>query len=175
MTMKSSLICILALYLLIVSLGQKSHSANNFTASHQKNHHLKINCPAFLEPILQKRNKCISSATEQVDAIVYFASDYNYILPFIIHHLSLGFGKIWIYNNDDKVAWYRHPAIICLLRDHLINIQPWFGEKGLLPGALFFFAIYKKKLHLIICVHFVQLWTTVLKLQFLIPNVMCRI
>ena len=98
-----------------------------------RNHKLSIaqtsiNCENFLKPILEKRSRCLNSSSHSVDICVYFASDYNYVIPFLIHHLSLGFEKIWLYNNDDKVAWYNHPAVLCLLSTDFVDIQPWYGD-----------------------------------------------
>lgn len=96
---------------------------------------LSVNCSAFLKPIKEKRNHCLSSSgSTEVDVCVYFASDYEFIVPFLIHHLSLGARHILIYNNDDKVAWYRHPAVLCMLAEEMVQIQPWFGENALMKG-----------------------------------------
>jgi hypothetical protein len=56
------------------------------------------------------------------------------MVPFLIHYLSLGSTRIWIYNNDDNLAWYHHPAVMCLMRDGFVNVQPWFGDNALLAG-----------------------------------------
>jgi hypothetical protein len=117
-------------------MGHHHNSTNVHGHSKKDKFHDGIDCPAFLAPIKSKRNACLANATEEVDMCVYFASDYNYILPFLIHYLSLGFSNIWIYNNDDHAAWYKHPAIMCLMRDNYINIQPWFGENALLEGIV---------------------------------------
>ena len=39
-----------------------------------------------------------------------------------------------MYNNDEKVAWYHHPSIMCLISENWVDIQPWFGENGLMKG-----------------------------------------
>jgi hypothetical protein len=82
----------------------------------------------------QKRNACLNNSTHVVDMCVYFASDYNYIIPFLAHHFALGFHKIFIYNNDENVQWYNHPAVLCFLEHEMIEIQPWFGENALMKG-----------------------------------------
>ena len=72
---------------------------------------LKVDCKAFLEPIKARRDQCLqSSGDTEVDICVYFASDYEFVVPFLAHHLSLGAKHIFVYNNDEKEAWYRHPA-----------------------------------------------------------------
>lgn len=96
---------------------------------------MSVNCSAFMQPIRAKRDKCLqSSGTTEVDICVYFASDYEFIVPFLAHHLSLGAKHIIIYNNDEKVAWYRHPAVLCMVAEGMVEIQPWFGEKELMKG-----------------------------------------
>jgi hypothetical protein len=93
-----------------------------------------IDCAAFIAPIRQRRSSCVSNHTEQVDLCVYFASDYQFVVPFLVHHLSIGVSHIFIYNNDEKVAWYNHPAVLCLVAEEWVDIQPWFGEKVLHKG-----------------------------------------
>mmetsp|Transcript_1340 Transcript_1340/g.2173 ORF Transcript_1340/g.2173 Transcript_1340/m.2173 type:complete len:389 (+) Transcript_1340:54-1220(+) len=96
---------------------------------------IAIDCPAFLQPIMKRRNSCLASHNgTEVDVCVYFASDYEFLIPFLVHHLSLGASHIFVYNNDDKIAWYRHPAILCLIAEGIVQIQPWFGEKALMKG-----------------------------------------
>lgn len=95
---------------------------------------LAVNCPALIAPIKAKRDACHRNATDEVDLCVYFASDYRFVVPFLIHHLSLGVTNIFIYNNDEKVAWYNHPAVLCLVAEEWVHIQPWFGEKQLMRG-----------------------------------------
>ena len=91
-----------------------------------------VDCAALLALIKKKRAACASkNADVEVDVCVYFASDYHFMMPFLIHHLSLGFSRIWIYNNDEKVAWYNHPAVLCLVAEEMVDIQPWYGELNL--------------------------------------------
>ena len=112
------------------------HGINRLPVSHAQH---SIDCAAFLQPIQEKRLNCLNNATANnnnhiVDICVYFASDYNYLIPFLAHHLALGAHRIFIYNNDEKVQWYHHPTITCLLEHRLIEIQPWFGENVLMKG-----------------------------------------
>lgn len=96
---------------------------------------LTVNCEAFLQPIRERRQMCLhSSGDTELDICVYFASDYEFIIPFLVHHLSLGAKRIFIYNNDENVAWYRHPGVLCLLSEQMVQIQPWFGEGALMRG-----------------------------------------
>jgi hypothetical protein len=96
----------------------------------------KIDCEAFLEPIQARRESCLAAhnGTAEVDICVYFASDYEFLVPFLVHHLALGARHIFIYNNDDKVRWYQHPAILCLLAEQLVEVQPWYGDRALMKG-----------------------------------------
>jgi hypothetical protein len=94
----------------------------------------KIDCKAFLQPIHARRQPCLDAHKAEVDVCVYFASDYEFLIPFLVHHLALGAGHIFIYNNDDKVAWHRHPAVLCLLAEQMVEIQPWYGERALMKG-----------------------------------------
>lgn len=92
-----------------------------------------VNCQEFMKPILERRDSCTkNNITEEVDICVYFASDYEFVVPFLVHHLALGARNIFIYNNDEKVAWYRHPAVLCMVAEQIVEIQPWFGEKVLM-------------------------------------------
>jgi hypothetical protein len=96
---------------------------------------LNVNCQSFLAPIKARRQSCLdSSGTTELDICVYFASDYEFIIPFLVHHLSVGAKNIYIYNNDDKVAWYKHPAVMCFIAEGFVEIHPWFGENALMRG-----------------------------------------
>lgn len=96
---------------------------------------LAVDCTALLQPIHQRRQPCLSKHNQSiVDVCVYFASDYEFMIPFLVHHLSLGVSHIIIYNNDEKVAWYRHPSILCLVAEAMVEVQPWFGDKALMKG-----------------------------------------
>lgn len=93
-----------------------------------------LECDAFMKPIIERQQQCLQSSPPIVEICVYFASDYNYLIPYIAHHLALGFKRILIYNNDEEVAWYKHPTIMCYLSYQVIEIQPWFGEAVLFQG-----------------------------------------
>lgn len=96
---------------------------------------LAVDCAALLQPIHQRRQPCLSKHNHStVDVCVYFASDYEFMIPFLVHHLSLGVSHIIIYNNDEKIAWYRHPSILCLIAEAMVEVQPWFGDKALMKG-----------------------------------------
>lgn len=95
---------------------------------------LSVNCSAFLQPIMERRESCTRNEKTEVDVCVYFASDYEFVMPFLVHHLALGAKNIFIYNNDEKVAWYRHPAVVCLMATKTVHIQPWYGEGALMHG-----------------------------------------
>jgi hypothetical protein len=96
---------------------------------------LTVDCAAFLQPIKTRRDSCLASSAEtEVDVCVYFASDYEFVVPFLAHHLSLGAKHIFVYNNDENVAWYRHPAVLCMISEQMVQIQPWFGENALMRG-----------------------------------------
>jgi hypothetical protein len=96
---------------------------------------LTVDCASFLQPIKQRRQQCLDTSGEtEVDVCVYFASDYEFVVPFLVHHLGLGAKHIFIYNNDENVGWYRHPAVLCLLSEQMVQIQPWFGENALMRG-----------------------------------------
>ena len=57
------------------------------------------------------------------------------MLPFLVHHLSMGFNKIRVYNNDETgLRWYRHPTMTCLIRHELVSLQPWPGESVMHPA-----------------------------------------
>lgn len=138
----------------VVSGGGKRHPATNAALHNPNNwgeHHnlpryqginresishsqQSIDCQAFMKPILERHQRCVRNSSHVVDICVYFAADYNYVIPFIAHHLALGFSKIIIYNNDEKVQWYNHPTVLCYLAHKVIEIQPWFGENALMKG-----------------------------------------
>jgi len=84
-----------------------------------------FDCDSFLSPILTRRDACLygpnhhhhhhDTAASQsaastigtiVDLCVAFSSEYEFILPFLVHHLSMGVNHIVIYNNDIYVEWY---------------------------------------------------------------------
>lgn len=122
---------ILLYYAQFLTVVVRSAVANTSVAEAQ----LSVNCESFLQPIKARREKCLSSSEgTEVDICVYFASDYEFVVPFLAHHLSLGARHIFIYNNDERVAWYRHPAVLCMLAEEMVQIQPWFGERALMPG-----------------------------------------
>lgn len=119
--------------LCLLSLGLKTGSAKQVMTVAEAQ--LKVDCEAFLQPIRQRRDQCLeSSGDTEVDICVYFASDYEFVVPFLAHHLSLGAKHIFVYNNDEKVAWYRHPAVLCMVAEQMVEIQPWFGENALMKG-----------------------------------------
>jgi hypothetical protein len=122
--------------LIALSLAVAVHSStSDHTPTTMAEAQLTINCEAFMQPIRERRQKCLDTSGEtELDICVYFASDYEFIVPFLAHHLSLGAKHIFIYNNDENVAWYRHPAVLCLLSEQMVQIQPWFGEGALMRG-----------------------------------------
>ena len=116
----------------ILLLSAHVSNANKLTLAEAQ---LSVNCSAFMKPIKEKRDACLkSSGVHEIDLCVYFASDYEFVVPFLAHHLSLGAKHIIIYNNDDKVAWYRHPAVMCMVAEEMVLVHPWFGEKELMHG-----------------------------------------
>ena len=92
---------------------------------------LQVDCGALVNPIKEKRSHCQKKSSDEADICVYFASDYHFMVPFLVHHLSIGFNHIWIYNNDEKVAWYNHPSVLCLVAENWVDIHPWYGELNL--------------------------------------------
>ena len=113
---------------LLASYLSKVRSIITSTLSDAQIH---IDCAALVNPIKEKRSTCARKSADEVDICVYFASDYHFVVPFLIHHLSIGFSRIWIYNNDEKVAWYNHPAVLCLVAENWVDIHPWYGELNL--------------------------------------------
>jgi hypothetical protein len=123
--------------------NHQSHYCNKLEHKAQKNAKIRssittvseaqvvIDCNSIIDVIKEKQEKCSLNSSAEVDLCVYFASDYNFVIPFLIHHLSLGFSKIYMYNNDEKVAWYNHPTVLCLVAENYVDIQPWFGENVL--------------------------------------------
>lgn len=117
-----------------ITMNKTTSSFNNINSILDEMQ-LQVNCDAFMEPIRNRRQSCLSKYNQSaVDICVYFASDYEFMIPFLVHHLSLGANHIIIYNNDEKVAWYRHPTILCMIAEEMVEIQPWFGEKVLMKG-----------------------------------------
>lgn len=93
-----------------------------------------FNCSKILTPILEKRKLCKKQTSTEVDICTVFAEDYHFMIPFLIHHLSIGFEKIHVYNNDLKSSWYLHPTVLCLSAADLITIVPWPGDGEFLNG-----------------------------------------
>ena len=103
-----------------------------------------IDCEAFMAPIRDKRANCLRrSNTTEVDICTYFASDYEFIVPFLVHHLMLGVSHVFIYNNDERISWYNHPAVQCMIAEQFVEIIPWMGEMRLLKGLN---TCYKKRI-----------------------------
>ena len=96
--------------------------------------HETFDCEDIVAPIRKKRDACRKLSEDSVNTCTYFASDYKFIVPFLVHHLSLGVDRMYIYNNDANVAWYNHPAVLCLIAEQMVVIQPWLGEGLLIPG-----------------------------------------
>lgn len=86
-----------------------------------------IDCDGLVRTISDSRNECVNTAEHTVDLCLYFAQDYEYLIPNLVHHLGLGFSHIRIYNNDEVEHWFNHPTITCLIANDLISIQPWHG------------------------------------------------
>jgi hypothetical protein len=86
-----------------------------------------FNCSRLLYPVLQNRTRCFDQSKTEVDLCVVFATDYHYIIPFLVHYLALGVHRVHLYNNDQTLAWYLHPSIVCLVQAGLVEIQPWRG------------------------------------------------
>ncbi len=57
----------------------------------------QMGCDGFIKLLQELRSKCQSGIV--VDMCTVFAADYEHILPFLVYHLSIGFGKIWLYNK----------------------------------------------------------------------------
>lgn len=122
--------------------GQQQHSSANSHPRARSGGHtetiasaqLLVDCETLMKPIREKRQTCQSAVEDQVDICVYFASDYNFVIPFLVHHLSLGVNRIWMYNNDEKVPWYNHPSVLCMIAENMVDVQPWFGENALHKG-----------------------------------------
>lgn len=94
-----------------------------------------IDCDTFLRPIREKRNTCKAATPDhEVDVCLYFSSDYEFLMPFIVHYLGLGVSHIWIYNNDKVATWYNNPALSCFFAEEMISIQPWVGENIMLQA-----------------------------------------
>eukprot|EP01033_Poteriospumella_lacustris_P014988 gene14988-10723_t len=99
------------------------------------NHAPVFNCSKILDPLLAKRKACAQQSSTHVDICTVFAEDYHFLIPFVLHHLSLGFHQIHIYNNDMKAyPWYLHPTLLCLSAAELITVVPWPGEHEFLNG-----------------------------------------
>ena len=96
--------------------------------------HQNFECDTFLAPLLKSQEFCRSQSEHVVDACVVFSYDYEYVMPFLLHHLNIGFRKIRIYNNDGAVSWFNHPAITCLVAAKLVTIQPWYGVGVMVKG-----------------------------------------
>lgn len=94
-----------------------------------------FNCSKIIDPLLAKRKACAMQSSTHVDICTVFAEDYHFLIPFVLHHLSLGFHQIHIYNNDMKpYPWYLHPTLLCLSAAELITVVPWPGEEEFLNG-----------------------------------------
>ena len=92
-------------------------------------------CERFVQPLLERRQKCVDETPATVvDVCINFATDVEFILPSLMHHLALGVRKVHIYNNDAELAWYHHPAITCLVSKELLEIQTWYGAAVGLKG-----------------------------------------
>lgn len=86
-----------------------------------------FDCGQLLDPILENRTRCFEESPTQVDICVVFATDYHYVIPFLVHYLSLGVHRIHLYNNDQLLSWYLHPSVVCMVQAGLVEIQPWRG------------------------------------------------
>lgn len=95
--------------------------------------HRSFDCHRLLQPIFENRTSCQQQSKTEIDVCAAFASDYHYIIPFLVHYLSLGVNRIHVYNNDNALSWYLHPSIVCLVQAGLVQIQPWQGEGQFIP------------------------------------------
>jgi hypothetical protein len=86
-------------------------------------------CGLFLAPIIKRHLSCMKTTSNTtVDVCLSFSTDVEFLIPFIVHYLGLGAYRVIIYNNDESLAWYRHPTITCLVSSQMLVIQPWPGE-----------------------------------------------
>jgi hypothetical protein len=94
-----------------------------------------FDCEKLLNPIRKRREICSQETYSHiVDICTIFSYDYEYMMPFLLHHLNIGVSKIRIYNNDEKISWYNHPAIQCLITEEYVTIQPWYGVGVMVQG-----------------------------------------
>lgn len=119
---------------LLICTGLQSEKVITIRGVVDLDHSPAFNCSKLLTPILEKRKRCRQQSATQVDICTVFAEDYHYMISFLIHHLSLGFEKIHVYNNDLKSTWYLHPSILCLSAADLITVVPWPGDGEFLNG-----------------------------------------
>ena len=107
---------------------------NNSSTAILKHHHVSgadihTDGRTLIHEIQQRRQFCLGRSKTVAEIMTLFSTDYNFMLPFLVHHLSMGFNKIWVYNNDETgLRWYRHPTMTCLIRHELVALQPWLGE-----------------------------------------------
>ena len=115
--------CLLLLYLCLLS--QYLHRCSPLDYIADIHAVPGFDCDSFLRPILTRRDACLSGSNHHhhhhhhdtsshteasiigtiVDVCVTFNSEYEFILPFLVHHLSMGVNHIVIYNNDIYVEW----------------------------------------------------------------------
>lgn len=114
---------IMEIYILVlVFIINQSHSSNNYNNINSNNDNFTVfDCAMFINPIIQQRDICFINASSlystftnsvnddpivpTIDLCVSFNGEYEFILPFLIHHLSIGIQHIIIYNNDILVEW----------------------------------------------------------------------
>lgn len=82
-------------------------------------------CDALIRPIFLRRQECNSEHSKHtIHLCVDFHDEFDYLLPFLVHHLLLGVEMIWIFDYSIQ-PWYHHPSILCLVAHDLVHIQAW--------------------------------------------------
>lgn len=89
-----------------------------------------VDCSLLIETIQQSRKSCQSGhAMVSLHLCTEIENQYEYILPYIFHHLARGVEKVWILNSSPR-NWSSHPSILCLLQHNLISIHSWTKRSG---------------------------------------------
>ena len=88
----------------------------------------ECSCHDIIMEITRKQSACSSNSSSVVEICLVFADDYEYLWPFLMHSLSIGFRKVHLYNNDpSRKDVYQDLGIGCLIESGFVSLKPWLG------------------------------------------------
>lgn len=101
---------------------------NNEEKASNKSTDISCRCDDLINWVIKKQTSCMKQSNTIAEVCLEFSSDYEYLWPFLIHHLSIGFSRIHLYNNDrDPIKLYSDAGIGCLAESGFLHIKPWPG------------------------------------------------